>query len=195
MELVQERLMYTLKTQTTGRPAHAGTSCPRAAPSPSWGEGRSRTSCGIFSVGELAVIPSRLFICTYQVVEGQLGQISQLVHAQVRKGLGLRVNHLVEVLTLHLIGGHGVPPQSLVKVEGEGLEELLGHVDASALLDDLGVDKLGNLGSRVFLGAVELKGLADGALVVQHALQGASDIDSLETGQLKKFSVNAGQLT
>lgn len=56
--MVQERLMYTLKTQTTGRPAHARTSSPRAAPSPSAGEGRSKTSCGIFSVGLLALCVS-----------------------------------------------------------------------------------------------------------------------------------------
>jgi hypothetical protein len=65
MELVQERLMYTLKTQTTGRPAHARTSCPRGAPSPSWGEDRSRTSCGIFSGGESVGILSCIVVCAH----------------------------------------------------------------------------------------------------------------------------------
>lgn len=57
--------MYTLKTQTTGRPAHAGTSCLRDAPSPSWGEDRSRTSCGIFSGGKLVTILSCVDVGTH----------------------------------------------------------------------------------------------------------------------------------
>lgn len=112
-------------------------------------------------------------------MEGQVGQIGQLGHAQVGKGLRLSVNNLVDVLTLDLVSGHGVPPEILVEVEGKGLEESLGNVDAGALLDDLSVDKRGDLRTRVLLGAVELEGLTDGALVVQHALQSASDIGSL----------------
>jgi hypothetical protein len=88
-----------------------------------------------------------------------------------------------------------VPPKILVEVEGQGLEELLGNVDAGTLLDDLGVDKLGDLGTRVLLGAVELVGLANGAVVVQHALQSASDIGSLGVVNRRNLGIMRGALT
>lgn len=128
-------------------------------------------------------------------MEGQVSQICQIGHAQVLESLGLGVNDLVKVLTLNLIGGHGVPPKILVEVEGQGLEELLGNVDAGTLLDDLGVDKLGDLGTRVLLGAVELVGLANGAVVVQHALQSASDIGSLGVVNRRNLGIMRGALT
>lgn len=115
-----------------------------------------------------------------QVVEGQVGQIGGLLHAQVLEGLGIRVDDLVEELALHLIGGQGVPPQELVDVVGEGLEEGLGDVNVTALLDDFTVDQLGDLGGGVVLGAVQLEGLTGGAVVVQHALQSGTDINGLD---------------
>ena len=113
-------------------------------------------------------------------MEGQVGQIGSLLHTQVFEGLGFWVDHLVDELALDLVGRQGVPPQVLVDVVGEGLEEGLGDVDVAALLDDFAVDQLGNLGGGVVLGAVKLVGLTGGAVVVQHALERATDINGLD---------------
>lgn len=115
-----------------------------------------------------------------QVVEGQVREVGNLVHAQILEGLGLGVNLLIDELALDLVGGHGVPPEVLVEVVGEGLEESLGHVNMGALLDDFTVHQFGNLGGGVVLGTVELEGLANGAVVVQHLLEGSTDINGLE---------------
>lgn len=111
-----------------------------------------------------------------------VGQVGRLAHAQVLEGLGLRVDHLVVVLALHLVGGHGVPPEELVEVVGGGLEDGLGHVDAAAVLDDFPIDELGNLGRGVVLGTVEFEGLADGGVVVQHLLHRTGDVNRLLQG-------------
>lgn len=129
-----------------------------------------------------------------QVVEGQVGQIGGLLHAQVLEGLGCRVNHLVHELALHLIGGQGVPPQELVHVVGEGLEDGLGDVDVTALLDDFTVDQLGDLGGGVVLGTVQLEGLAGGAVIVQHTLQSGTDIDGLDRVSSMQL-VHSGRIT
>lgn len=117
---------------------------------------------------------------TYQVVEGVFGDISNLVHAHILESLGLGINHLIVVLTLHLISRHGVPPKSPVDVVSQGLENGLGHVDAAAVLDDLTVDKLGNFSGRVVLGAVELEGLPNGAVIMEHLLQRTGDVNCLD---------------
>ena len=114
-----------------------------------------------------------------QVMEGQVGQVGSLLHAQVLEGLGCGVDLLVEELAFHLVSGHGVPPEILVEVVGEGLEDGFGEVDVTALLDDFAVDQLGDLGGRVVLGSVQLECLTGGSVVVQHALQSGSDVDGL----------------
>lgn len=129
-----------------------------------------------------------------QVVEGQVGQIGGLLHAEVLEGLGCRVDDLVDELALHLVGGQSVPPQGLVDVVGEGLEKSLGDVDVTALLDDFTVDQLGDLGGGVVLGAVQLEGLAGGAVIVQHALQSGTDINGLDRVSLMQF-VHPGGVT
>lgn len=136
-------------------------------------------SCGILSTGKLADVHILGRIETYQVVEGQVGQVGRLVHTQILEGLGRGVDLLVMEFPLDLIGRRGVPPQVLVKVVGEGLQNRLGEVEVAALLDNLTVHQLGDLGSRVVLGAVELVGLTNRALVVQHQLQSSANIDGL----------------
>ena len=115
-----------------------------------------------------------------QVVEGQIGQIGGLLHAEVLEGLSLRVDDLVNELALDLVGGQSVPPKVLVDVVGEGLEKGLGDVDVAALLDDFAVDELGNLGCGVVLGSVKLECLTGSAVIVQHALEGGTDINGLD---------------
>lgn len=83
-------------------------------------------------------------------------------------------------LALNLIGGHGGPPESLVKVVGGGLGDELGDVEGGTVLNDLPLNKLGKFGHGVVGRAVELKSLANGALVVQHQLKGVSDLGGLE---------------
>lgn len=115
-----------------------------------------------------------------QVVESQVGQVGCLLHAQVLERLRLGVNDLVNKLALDLIGRQGVPPEVLVNVVGERFEEGLGNVDVAALLDDFAVDQFGNLGGGIVLGTVQLEGLTSSAVVVQHTLEGATDINGLD---------------
>lgn len=111
-------------------------------------------------------------------MEGQGAELDRL-NVEVLERLGVGVDHLVDELTLHLVGGDGGPPEELVQVVRQRLEDGLGHVDVTAVLDDFAVDQLGNLGGGVVLGAVQLEGLTDGAVVVQHALQSSTDINGL----------------
>ena len=117
----------------------------------------------------------------YQVVEGQVGQIGQigLRNAEVLEGLRCGVDHLVDELTLNLIGGHGVPPEELVEVVSQGLQDGLGEVDVAALLDDFTVNQLGDLRSRVVLRTVQLVSLTGGGVVVQHSLKTLTNVDRL----------------
>ena len=117
----------------------------------------------------------------YQVVEGQVGQIGQigLRNAEVLEGLRCGVDHLVDELTLNLIGRHGVPPEELVEVVSQGLQDGLGEVDVAALLDDFTVNQLGDLRSRVVLGTVQLVSLTGGGVVVQHSLKTLTNVDGL----------------
>lgn len=117
---------------------------------------------------------------TLQVVEGQVRQVGNLVHAEILEGLRRGVNLLVDELALDLIGRHGVPPEVLVEVVGEGFEDGLGDVYVGALLDDFTVHQLGDLRGGVVLRTVELEGLANGAVVVQHLLKGSTDVNGLE---------------
>lgn len=111
-------------------------------------------------------------------MEGQSAEVDRL-NVEILERLGVGVDHLVDELTLHLVGGDGGPPEVLVQVVSQRLEDGLGHVDVTAVLDNFAVDQLGNLGGGVVLGTVQLEGLTDGAVVVQHALQSSTDINSL----------------
>lgn len=62
---------------------------------------------------------------------------------------------------------------------GEGLHDGLWHVHVAAVLDNFLVHQLRDLGGRVVLGAVELERLTDGAVIVQHSLEGSADINGL----------------
>ena len=47
-------------------------------------------------------------------------------------------------------------------------------------LDDFTVYKLGDLGSRVVLGAVEFEGLTSSGVVVQHTFKGSTNVNGLD---------------
>ena len=111
-------------------------------------------------------------------MESQVGKLRRL-NAKILEGLRRRVDMLVDELPLNLIRRHGVPPDVLVEVVRDGLQQRLGNVEVSAVLDDLAVNQFGNLARRVFLWSVQLIGLAGGVVVVQHALETGADIDGL----------------
>lgn len=111
-------------------------------------------------------------------MESQVLQLGRL-NTQVLEGLGRGIDLLVDELALNLVRRPDVPPQQLVHVVRERLQQGLGHVDVAAALDDLAVHQLGDLGHRVVLGAVQLEGLTRGRVVVQHVLQSGSDINGL----------------
>jgi len=104
--------------------------------------------------------------------------------AKVLEGLGGLINELVVELPLNLVGRHDGPPQRLVDKSGNRLENLLGHVDVPALLHDFPVDHLGDLGSRVLLGAVELIRLRGSAVVQANLLERLTNIDNLQSCQI-----------
>jgi hypothetical protein len=109
---------------------------------------------------------------------GPLADVAGL-DAQVLERLGRLVDDLVVELTLDLVGRHDVPPEQAIEQAGDGLQDPLGHVDVPAPLEDFPVDQLGDLGRRVVLGAVQLKGLGRRLVVVQDLLERLTDVDDL----------------
>lgn len=115
---------------------------------------------------------------TYQVVVGEVGNVARF-DTKVLECLGLRIDDLINELALDLIGRQRVPPKSLVKHTGDGLENSLWNVEMSPLLKDFLVYHLGDLCHAILLGTVELKGLAGSRVVVQHLLKCHTDINGL----------------
>lgn len=115
---------------------------------------------------------------TYEIEIGKTGDLSRL-NVQVLESFGSRINVLINELAFNLVSGHGRPPQVFVKVVSSGLKNNLREIDVAAMLDNFLVDNLGKLSSRVLLGAIELKGLRSGVVIVQHALKSGSDINCL----------------
>lgn len=97
----------------------------------------------------------------YQVMVGEVSNVTGL-NAQIPESLGLRVDVLVQELTLYLIGSDGSEIEELVEQLGDGFQDSLGDVDVAALLVDFLVNHLGDLTHAVLLGAVELEGLSGG---------------------------------
>lgn len=117
---------------------------------------------------------------TYQVMVGPLADLAGL-HTKVLERLGRLVNDLIVELALNLVGRHNVPPEEAVQETGGRLQERLGEVDVPALLENLPVDQLGNLGCRVVRRAVQLIRLCRRAVVEQHLFQCLADINDLQT--------------
>lgn len=74
-------------------------------------------------------------ISTDQVVECKTAKLCWL-NSKIPEGLGSRIDLLVNKFALNFIGGQNRPPESLVQETGSGLEDPLGKVDVSAVLDD-----------------------------------------------------------
>lgn len=116
---------------------------------------------------------------TYHVVVCELADVTRL-DTKVLERLGVLIDDLVNVLHLDLLFRDNWPPQQLVQDDSNRLQDLPGHVDVLALVEDFSVDHLGNLGSRVFLGAVQLVGLRSRVVVVEHQFKSMADIDRVD---------------
>jgi hypothetical protein len=115
---------------------------------------------------------------TYQVVKGEVAELCGL-NAEIFECLGRLVNLLVNELPLHLIGGDGMPPEELVQVVSHRLQDSLGNVDVAAALDNFTVNQFRNLRSRVVLRSIELESLAGSGVVVEHCLEGGTNVNGL----------------
>lgn len=122
------------------------------------------------------------------------------LNVQILESLGRLVNYLVVELALNLVGRHDVPPQSLIDDGSRRLEDGFGHVDVSALLEDLTVNQLGDFSHGVLLGTVKLESLGGSVVVPEHLLQSLTDIDDVYWPELLLHVVggeevdNAGKL-
>lgn len=114
----------------------------------------------------------------YKVVVGEVCDVSGL-NTKILEGLGLGVNDLVHELALDLVGRESVPPERIVKHTSNRLEESLGDVQVSALLEDFLINKFGDLPHGVLLRSIQFEGLSGSAVVVEHLLQCRADIDGL----------------
>lgn len=114
----------------------------------------------------------------YQILVGHAPQFNRL-DAQILEALGVLVELLVNELPLNLIAGRGRPPDEAVESLGNWLHQLLGDVNVSPVLDDLLVDKFGELSHRVFARAVQLVGLGSRGVVVEHLLESHTNIDGV----------------
>lgn len=116
---------------------------------------------------------------THKVCVSEVGNVTRH-KVQVLEGLGVLVDELIVELALDLVGGADGPPESLVQHAEHGLDHRLGHVDVAAGLHDFLVDQRGDLLHAVLLGAVELEGLAGGAVVVADDLEGFADVNGVD---------------
>lgn len=183
--------MYTrMETETiTGRREHARTSSLPVSPALWPGAGRSRKRSGNLSAQQLATESQNdKTTNTYQVVEGEVLQLSRL-NPKILEGLGRGVDSLVDEFPLDLIGGDGGPPEVLVQVVSQSLEGTLGQVQVTTALDDFTVHELGNLSGRVVLGTVELIGLTRSGVVVKHVLESSANIRGLDWTSAKHSTI------
>ena len=127
-------------------------------------------------------------------MEGEVAQLSRL-NSKILEGLGRLVNLLVYEFPLNLVGRYDRPPEVLVKVVSHGLENRLGQIQVTTVLDDFTVHKLRNLGHGVVLRAVELVGLTYSAVIVQHMLKSRTDIRGLDTPSMIKVTAVKTSLT
>ena len=112
-------------------------------------------------------------------MESQVAKLSRL-DSKVLECLCLFVNDLVNEFSFNLISGHSVPPEELVEVVGHWFQQALGNIDMTAMFDDFLVYEFGDLGSGVVLWTVQFIGLRSGIVVLEHDLQGPTDINGLE---------------
>merc|ERR1712054_320865 len=124
----------------------------------------------------LAAESLQIVVCKVSNVAGH--------NVQILKGLGLGVNDLVQELALDLVGRDRPPVEVLVEETSHGFQDGLGDVDVTALLVDLLVDHAGNLRELVLLGTVQLKGLRGRRVVVQHLLQGRTNVNGVNRPEL-----------
>lgn len=141
---------------------------------------RKLTSYGILAAGKLVKILSTCGEAgeTYQIVIDVVANLTRL-NAKVLEGLCSLINNLVVELTLNLISRANGPPKNLVEQSSHGLQDGLGDVNVSPLLEDFPVNQLRDFSCRVVLGAVELKGLGYGVVIVEDLLQSLANIDNL----------------
>ncbi len=99
--------------------------------------------------------------------------------AEILEGLGVWIDDLIDELALDLVTGKNRPPKSLVKESGGWLKDGLWHVNVSAVLVNFLVNQLSDLGHRIVLWSVKLVCLGCGAVILEHLLEGRSDIDGV----------------
>lgn len=114
-----------------------------------------------------------------EVLECQAAELDGL-DVEVLECLGLGVNVLVDELALDLVLGVDGPPEELVGVLCDGLQEGLGDVDVAALLHGFPLDEVVELGHGVLCGAVQLVRLGGCCVVVQHRLERHGDVDGVD---------------
>lgn len=98
---------------------------------------------------------------------------------QISKCLGCRINLLVEELPLNLVRRNRGPPD-IVQGFCHGLQDGLRQINVAALRDGVTVDDIGDIAHCELTRAVELEGLAGGAVVVGNGLKAFANIDNLQ---------------
>lgn len=110
-----------------------------------------------------------------------IGEVANIARgdSKVCEGLGCLVDLLVDELHVNLLSRGDGPPQDRVEHLSNRLEDSFRDIDVRSLLVDLNVDQLGNLSSRVLLGAIELESLAGRAVIIGNFLEGLAKINGL----------------
>jgi len=109
----------------------------------------------------------------------QTAQLRRL-NPQILERLRCRINLLVNELPLYLISGQDRPPERLVQKTSNRLQDRLGEIDMSAVLDDFTVYQLGDLGGGVVLGPVQLICLRGSGVILEHFLEGFTNVDCVD---------------
>lgn len=113
---------------------------------------------------------------TYHILVCEFADLAGL-DTEVLERLSLLIDYLINVLHLDLLCRQHWPPEKLVENPGSRLEDLPRNVDVSPLGENLLVDHLGDLGSGVLLGSVQLIDLRGSGVVVKHQLKSVTNVD------------------
>lgn len=168
------------------RQGRANTFSPPSSPSHSPAADRRMHRYGILATRKNqcsghARVPTE-DVRTYHILVCKLADLARL-DPEILEGLCLLINHLVNVFHLNLLCRQRGPPEHLVQDPRSGLENPARHIDVSPRVKDLPVYHIGDVGSGVLLGPIELVGLPRRGVVVEHQLKSVADVNRLEQSQ------------
>ena len=87
---------------------------------------------------------------------------------------------LIHELPFDFIGRvDDLPPEQLVEVVRDGLEQSFGDVDMASPVDNLFIDELGDFGHGIVRWPIDLESLTGSSIIECYLLKSCTDVDGL----------------